>query len=375
MTDILLETFRALVLAGLCAFLWRAGRRRFRQFRNGWNLILAGFGLLLFGSILDVSDNFENLNRFVVIGDTEIQAFLEKFVGFLGGFLLLAIGLIRWIPRVQGLSDMVDDRTRDLQEINRRLTEEIGERVKAERVKDDFVSTVSHELRTPLTSIKGSLGLIRSGKVGGVPDEVGSMIEIAYKNADRLNLLINDILDIGRVESGRLEYRMTRVDLGELLEQALQANEGYCSEYEVTFEPVNEAPGATVQGDSDRLIQVLSNLLSNAAKFSPPQGRIVASLTRRGGGFRIAVGDHGDGIPEDFRERLFQKFAQADSTDIRTKGGTGLGLYIAKAIVEHHGGTLAVESVPGVGTTFFVDLPEASSEAVASVAAESSRPF
>ena len=128
MTDILLETVRVFVLLGICVYLWHAGRRRFQRFRNGWNLILGGFWLLLFGSVLDLSDNFEGLKFLVVVGDTEIEAILEKFVGFLGGFLLLAFGLLQWIPRVQSLSELVDIRTRDLQEINRQLTSEIDER-------------------------------------------------------------------------------------------------------------------------------------------------------------------------------------------------------------------------------------------------------
>ncbi len=359
MTDILLETVRVFVLLGICVYLWHAGRKRFQRFRNGWNLILGGFWLLLFGSVLDLSDNFESLGRFVVIGDTEVEAILEKVVGYLGGFVLLAVGLLRWIPRVQSLSELVDLRTRDLQEINRQLTSEIDERKRAERVKDDFVSTVSHELRTPLTSIKGSLGLIRSGAVGNLSGEMASMVDIAYRNAERLTLLINDILDIGKLESQSLEYRMASVDLGNLLEQALQANEGYCSEFDVAFDFANEASGATVRGDPDRLMQVMSNLLSNAAKFSPPQGRIGILLIRRGHGFRITVRDEGEGIPDNFRGRIFQKFSQAEPSDGRRKGSTGLGLYIAKAIVEHHGGSIGFESAPGRGTTFMVDLPEA----------------
>ena len=118
MTDIILETFRASVLLGILVFLWISGRHRFERLRKGWRQIIVGFGLLLFGSLLDISDNFETLNPFIVIGDTDTEAFLEKFVGFLGGFVFLAIGLIKWIPGVQGMSDLVDARTKELQEIN-----------------------------------------------------------------------------------------------------------------------------------------------------------------------------------------------------------------------------------------------------------------
>ena len=133
MTDITLETIRAIVLLGIVVFLWNAGRGRFNLSRQGWGFIIGGFGLLLFGSVLDITDNFKSLNRFVVIGDTEAEAFLEKFVGFLGGFLLLAIGLIRWIPRVQSLSDLVEDRTKELHEANELLVGEITERKNVEK--------------------------------------------------------------------------------------------------------------------------------------------------------------------------------------------------------------------------------------------------
>ncbi|MBC8159116.1 MAG: hypothetical protein H8E94_07280, partial [Alphaproteobacteria bacterium] len=195
MTDILLESIRALVLLGIVVFLVRSGRDRFEQFRKGWNFVIAGFAFLLFGSILDISDNFEALNRFVIIGDTDVEAFLEKFVGFLGGFVFLAVGLFLWVPGVQGLSDLVDSRTNDLQDANKSLISEIAERKRAEKVKEDFVSTVSHELRTPLTSIKGSLGLIKSGAVGEVPEDFRGMLDVAYRNSVRLVRLINDILD------------------------------------------------------------------------------------------------------------------------------------------------------------------------------------
>lgn len=358
MTDILLETVRAIVLLGIVAFLVRSGRDRFEQFRKGWNFIIAGFGLLLFGSVLDISDNFDALNRFVVIGDTEVEAFLEKFVGFLGGFLLLAVGLFQWVPGVQGLSDVVEARTRDLQEANVALVSEMTERKRAEKVKEDFVSTVSHELRTPLTSIKGSLSLMKSGNLGEVPEDMKSMLDVAYRNSDRLIRLINDILDIGRIESGKLDHLMAPLDLGDVLDEALQANEGYGTEFKVTFVRANDAPKARVMGDHDRLIQVMSNLISNAAKFSPENGQVEISLSRRDGGFRVAVTDHGPGIPEDFRDKIFGKFSQADSTDTRQKGGTGLGLYIAKAIVEKHGGKIGFHTQTGKGTTFFFDLPE-----------------
>ncbi|MBC8337384.1 MAG: hypothetical protein ISR51_09615 [Rhodospirillales bacterium] len=269
MTDIILETIRAIVLLGVVIYLWKAGRNRFEQFRKGWNFIIFGFGLLLFATFLDISDNFENLNRFIVIGDTETEAFLEKFVGYLGGFIFLAIGLFKWIPGVQGLSDLVDARTRDIQEINKKLVSEIAERERAEKVKQAFLSTVSHELRTPLTSIKGSLGLIRSGVSGQLPDELQSMLSIAYNNSDRLLALINDILDIEKIEANKMGLHMKPLGVVSLVEETLEANKGYGDEHGVTFVKAEMEKETLVYGDKARLMQVLFNLMSNAAKFSP----------------------------------------------------------------------------------------------------------
>ncbi|MBK9713026.1 MAG: PAS domain S-box protein [Kouleothrix sp.] len=238
------------------------------------------------------------------------------------------------------------------------IVREITERKNVERMKNEFVSTVSHELRTPLTSIRGSLGLIAGGVTGEIPEKARTMVDIAYKNSERLVRLINDILDIEKIESGKMTFKFRPVNLGALVEQAVETNRGYGRQFNVTFTFENEAADARVNVDDDRLIQALTNLLSNAAKFSPPEDSVSVSVQRLGGLLRIAIRDHGTGIPETFRGRLFEKFAQADSSDTRQKGGTGLGLSISKAIVEKLGGQIDCQSRLGRGTTFFVDLPE-----------------
>ncbi len=357
MTDIILESIRAAVLLGIFLFLWNSGRNRFEQLRKGWNYILLGFGLLLFGSVLDISDNFESLNPYIVIGDTDTEAFLEKFVGFLGGFFFLAVGLIKWIPGVQGISDLVETRTQDLLETNEQLVKEIAERERAENVKHEFTSIVSHELRTPLTSIKGSLGLIKSGAVGQLPEKIQSMLDIAYNNSDRLVLLINDILDIEKIRSEGMEFNMAPMDIASLVEDSIDANKGYAIEKNITFVKTNGEKKALVNGDKDRLMQVLSNLLSNAAKFSPSGDQVELSVTRESDIIRVAVKDNGPGVPEEFRESIFDMFTQSDSSDSRQSGGTGLGLNIAKAIVEHHSGNIGFNTKVGVGSTFYFTLP------------------
>ena len=239
-----------------------------------------------------------------------------------------------------------------------------------DRMKDEFVSTVSHELRTPLTSIKGALGIVRAKTRGTLAPEMAQMLDIAYKNCDRLMLLINDILDIEKIEAGKMEFRMALLDLVPLVSAAITANQSYADQFGVKIMLADAPEQAWVSGDEGRLMQVLANLMSNAAKFSPPNGSVEIAIERRQGSFRVSVSDHGPGIPEAQRDRMFQKFSQVDGSDRRKVGGTGLGLSIVRAIVEHHGGAADYVSEVGKGTTFFIDLPEARPEARAEAAAQ-----
>lgn len=243
------------------------------------------------------------------------------------------------------------------------IVRDITERKKSERLKNEFVSTVSHELRTPLTSIKGSLGLIEAGAVGELPPELKTMVDIAFKNSERLVRLINDILDIEKIEAGKMEFRMEVHNLSALISSAIDTNAAFADQYGVTLELSEVVPQDRIFGDTDRLQQVFANLLSNAVKFSPKGGNVEIAVSRVNTGFRIAVHDDGPGIPDEYREQIFEKFSQVDSSDSRKKGGTGLGLNIARTIVETHKGKLYFESNPGKGTVFFVDLPEWRSDA------------
>jgi PAS domain S-box-containing protein len=237
------------------------------------------------------------------------------------------------------------------------IVRDITERKKTERMKNEFVSTVSHELRTPLTSIKGSLGLIRAGAVGDLPEQVGTMVEIAYSNSERLVRLINDILDIEKIEAGKVEFRMEVQNLSALVSGAIEANAAYAAQFGVSLELTGTVPGDRIFGDAGRLQQVFTNLISNAAKFSPEGGEVRISVTRVGANIRVAVHDDGPGIPREHRDDIFGKFFQADASDSRQKGGTGLGLNIAKTIIDMHRGEIFFECEPDAGTTFYVDLP------------------
>ena len=237
------------------------------------------------------------------------------------------------------------------------MVRDITERRKIDRMKNEFVSTVSHELRTPLTSIRGSLGLLTGGAVGELPEKMQDMLQIASNNTDRLLLLINDILDMQKIESGQMAFSFKPLSVMELVEQAVRDNASYAEQYKVDFSITYHKDGVQVLGDHDRLMQVLSNLMSNAAKFSPVGETVELTVARHDDAVRIGVTDHGEGIPEAFRSKLFEQFTQSDASDTRQKGGTGLGLSITKAIVNKHGGRIDYISRQGIGTTMFVELP------------------
>lgn len=237
----------------------------------------------------------------------------------------------------------------------------------ADRVKSEFVSSVSHELRTPLTSIHGSLGLISGGAAGEISEKIKPLIDIAYNNSERLIRLINDILDIEKIGTGEMTFSFIPCELMPLLEKAVELNRSFGEQYGVNFKIESSLPGVKVNVDCDRFIQVVTNLLSNAAKFSNTGDQVEILVSHQKEFIQISIVDHGLGIPREFRNRIFQRFAQADSPNIRKKGGTGLGLSISKAIVEKMGGLIGYKSEENLGTTFYFTLPEWKDEIMADV--------
>ncbi|HYA06704.1 MAG TPA: ATP-binding protein, partial [Xanthobacteraceae bacterium] len=234
---------------------------------------------------------------------------------------------------------------------------DISDRKRMDRLKDEFVFNVSHELRTPLTSIAGSLGLLVGGAAGQLPGQATRLITIAQNNCLRLVRLINDVLDIEKIESGKMVFHFKRTDARALVEQVIEANRGYADGFQVRVRLDAAAVADEVYADSDRLAQVITNLLSNAIKFSPPNEEVVVAIDQRQDMVRIAIRDHGPGIPSEFRSRIFEKFAQAQATNARQRTGTGLGLSIVKQIVTRLDGTVGFEDADGGGTVFHVDLP------------------
>ena len=233
----------------------------------------------------------------------------------------------------------------------------ISVRRQTERLKDEFVATVSHELRTPLTSISGSLGLLAGQWASKLPESAARLLAIAHTNSQRLVRLINDILDIEKLESGHVVFNLSKVAVRPLVEHAIEDNRGFAQSYGVQVRLGVMSDDADVNADPDRLAQVITNLLSNAIKFSPAGGEVLVAVEKNANGVRITVRDHGAGVPDDFKLHIFEKFAQADATSTRQKGGTGLGLSIVKQIVERLGGNVGFEDAPGGGAIFYVELP------------------
>jgi len=235
--------------------------------------------------------------------------------------------------------------------------QDVTQQLEAERLKKEFTSTLSHELRTPLTSIIGSLQLINTGVLGEVQKDVAELTLVAERNGQRLLDLINDILDIEKIESGKLTMLPEVLALDDVVREAIVLNRGFGERFKVGFKALSELPGRQVNADRKRLLQIMTNLLSNAAKFSPEGGSVEIALQEHGAQLRVEVNDRGPGIPENFRGRIFGRFAQADSTSARQKGGTGLGLAICKRLVEMMQGHIGFEDRPGGGTTFWFELP------------------
>jgi signal transduction histidine kinase len=237
------------------------------------------------------------------------------------------------------------------------LVRDITERKRLERIKNEFISTVSHELRTPLTSISGALGLVLGGATGALPKNLAPLLTIASKNSQRLTFLINDLLDMEKLSAGQMHFNIQNYPLNYSLTQALESNLTFGTQRKIHLQLQAPVPDVTVAVDSQRLMQILSNLLSNAIKYSPENETVEISAAIRTNTVRISVRDHGEGIPADFHSRIFQKFAQADSSNTREKGGTGLGLAISRELVEHMGGNIGFDSGLHKGAHFYIDLP------------------
>jgi signal transduction histidine kinase len=234
---------------------------------------------------------------------------------------------------------------------------DVSERAEVDSMTNELVSTVSHELRSPLTAIKGVMGLILSGAAGDVSVKALQMVEIAQRNADRLILIINDILDLDKIKDGAMVFDNTETELIEAVNDSIEAIVGFLDRFEVQLDVDVQDEGLISNIDPNRIVQVLVNLLSNAIKFSPEGGHVTVQLKQHGRLNRISIIDNGEDIPVSDQTSLFGRFMQVGSKNRAATGGAGLGLSIVKAIVESQGGKVSFESQEGLGATFHVDLP------------------
>ena len=260
----------------------------------------------------------------------------------------------RYPVRLQGmLSEEMDGR-----KVIWSLVEDISERKKLERMKDQLISIVSHELRTPLTSIKGSLGLLAGGAAGELPDKAQKLLKTAERNTSRLMLLINDLLDMEKLVAGKMHMEPQQQALAPILDEAIESVREYRGgAHSVSIDTPQAWPAITVNVDSPRLVQALTNLLSNAIKFSPENHPVEVSVIEHDETTEIRIRDHGPGVSPEFQERLFQRFSQADATDSRKLPGTGLGLAITRKLCQQLGGQVGYRDADGGGAEFYIQLP------------------
>jgi signal transduction histidine kinase len=253
------------------------------------------------------------------------------------------------------LEQRVAERTAALEQAHEALQNEVAERVRLDRFKDELVATVGHELRTPLTSIGGSLHLL-AGSAETSREEQRELASIAMRNTERLIRLVNTLLDADRLEKGHGELRKEVLSMAGLVRMAIQDNEGFARQHGVSLALVEADQPALVQGDADRLLQVLTNLISNAVKHAPRGSAVELDVRQKRGQVRVRVTDRGPGVPDEHRARLFDKFVRVRPGDASATDGFGLGLSIARAIVVRHRGSIGLEEGDGPGTTFFVEL-------------------
>jgi PAS domain S-box-containing protein len=250
----------------------------------------------------------------------------------------------------------------EIEQLHFFIGRDVTEAKRTERLKNEFVATVSHELRTPLTVIAGSLGLLTGAGAKRLADPP-RLLKLAQANCQRLLRLVEDILDIEKIEKDGMVFDFQQVEMKSLVEKAIEANYGLAEKFDVVVRLDDRAADPAIHTDANRLTQVIANLLSNAVKFSPRGQEVLVTIEASNGRVCISVRDHGPGIPDEFKARIFEKFVQVDASDARQKGGTGLGLSIAKLLMIRLGGNVSHTAAQDGGTIFRIDLPRGDTRA------------
>lgn len=345
-SDAALEIFRATVLAGIVVMLLYSGQRRHELTLHGWKLILVGFSLLLFGSIMDVTDEFDNLSQYVVIGDTPIQGVLEKIIGFLFGFICIAVGLILWIPSVTSMAQ-VKAMADKLKVSNKNL-------IAANASKSSFLANMSHEIRTPMTAILGYVDILSTEELS--VDEQKQHLQVVKRNGTHLLTIINDILDFSKIEANKLTIEKAPTNIKKEIQQSLLTLEHVAREKGIDLvSDIDRNIPLLVHTDATRFRQILMNLVGNAIKFTEV-GRVTVKVSATCDGrnvcLAIHVTDTGIGMEPEQMNKLFKPFTQADNSTTRRFGGTGLGLAISRKLAQRLDGDISVQSTPGQGSMF-----------------------
>jgi len=384
--SLVLEVLIVLVLLVTVVLAFGIGRRDQLAGDRGWKFIEAGLLLLLLGALVDVSDHFEGLSKFLILGRTPYQSFVEKVVGFLGGFVMLLIGLWLWLPRVAALrraeeglrrahaelEGRVSKRTAELEERSSELQREVWQRQHAEkklkaaidvaeeanRTKSHFLANMSHELRSPLNSVIGFANILLKNQKGNLLPQQLRYMDRVRANGEHLLVLINEILDLSKVEAGRAEVNLSEVDLKVLVRETIAQLKGQLGDRPVRLGAVLPKEAKSIHTDEVKIRQVLINLVSNALKFTD-EGHVTVRLRIHPKTQRptlLSVTDSGMGIPKDRLESIFEAFRQGEVGASRRYGGTGLGLSISRSLCDLMGFGLEVESDEGVGSRFTVNL-------------------